>query len=84
MLAVVTGRSEDDVDEALESEGAQMCALTGSAEVWARHGVEHPMGADFTGTQDIQPQTVDEQTAERPIKSSSRWPGGAPSGQRRL
>src|SRR5262245_50856158 len=62
MLAVVTGGSEDDVDEVLESEGAKMYALTGSAEVWARHGVEHPMGADLTGGQDFQPPTVDEQT----------------------
>ncbi|HEY6645855.1 MAG TPA: LLM class flavin-dependent oxidoreductase [Mycobacterium sp.] len=62
LLAIVTGRTADDVDEALESEGAKAYALTGSAEVWARHGVEHPMGADFTGAQDIQPQTLDEQT----------------------
>jgi phthiodiolone/phenolphthiodiolone dimycocerosates ketoreductase len=63
MLAVVTGRGEDDVDEALDSEGARMYGLTGSAEIWARHGVEHPMGADFAGAQDIQPQLLDEQTA---------------------
>jgi phthiodiolone/phenolphthiodiolone dimycocerosates ketoreductase len=63
MLAVITGRSEDDVDEALESEAAKAYGLTGSAEIWARHGVEHPMGADFTGAQDIQPQLLDEQTA---------------------
>jgi phthiodiolone/phenolphthiodiolone dimycocerosates ketoreductase len=62
LLAVVTGRNEDDVDEALESESAKAYALTGSAEVWARHGVEHPMRADFTGAEDIQPQTLDEQT----------------------
>jgi phthiodiolone/phenolphthiodiolone dimycocerosates ketoreductase len=63
LLAVMTGRSADNVDEALESEGAKMYGLTGSAEMWARHGAEHPMGADFTGLQDIQPQTLDEQTA---------------------
>jgi phthiodiolone/phenolphthiodiolone dimycocerosates ketoreductase len=63
LLAVVTGRSEDDVDEALHSEATKAYGLTASAEVWARHGVEHPMGADFTGAQDIQPQTLDEQTA---------------------
>jgi phthiodiolone/phenolphthiodiolone dimycocerosates ketoreductase len=63
LLAVVTGRSDDDVDEALESVFTKAYALTGSAEVWARHGVEHPMGPDFTGAQDIQPQTLDEQTA---------------------
>jgi phthiodiolone/phenolphthiodiolone dimycocerosates ketoreductase len=40
-----------------------MYGLTASAEVWARHGAEHPMGADFTGLQDIAPQTLDEPTA---------------------
>jgi phthiodiolone/phenolphthiodiolone dimycocerosates ketoreductase len=63
MLAVVTGRSEDDVDEALDTVGVKMYGLTASAEVWARHGAEHPMGPDFTGAQDIQPQTLDEKTA---------------------
>ena len=63
MLAVMTGRTADDVEEALESEGARMYGLTGSADAWARHGAEHPMGADFTGLQDIAPQTLDEPTA---------------------
>ena len=63
LLAVVTGRSEDDVDEALDCVGAKMYGLTGSAEVWARHGAEHPMGPDFTGAQDIAPQVLDETTA---------------------
>jgi phthiodiolone/phenolphthiodiolone dimycocerosates ketoreductase len=63
LLAVVTGRTEDDVEEALDCVGAKMYGLTGSAEVWARHGVEHPMGPDFTGAQDITPQTLDETTA---------------------
>lgn len=63
LLAVVTGRTEGDVDEALESVGTKMYGLTASAEIWARHGAEHPMGSDFTGAQDIQPQTLDEKTA---------------------
>jgi phthiodiolone/phenolphthiodiolone dimycocerosates ketoreductase len=63
LLAVVTGRSEEDVDEALDSVGAKMYGLTASSEIWARHGIEHPMGPDFTGAQDIQPQTLDEETA---------------------
>ena len=33
------------------------------AEVWARHGVQHPPGADFSGVQDLIPQTIDKQTA---------------------
>ena len=40
-----------------------MYALTASAEVWSRHGVTHPLGSDFAGLQDFQPQTIDEQTA---------------------
>ncbi len=32
------------------------------AEAWARHGVRHPLGDDFTGSQDLTPQTLDEQT----------------------
>lgn len=63
MLSVMAGRNGDDVEEALDSEGAKMLALIAGADVSARHGVEHPMGADFTGAQDIQPQTIDEQTA---------------------
>ena len=63
MLAVMTGRTGDDVEEALDSEGARMYGLTGSAEVWARHGAEHPMGPDFKGLQDIAPQLLDERTA---------------------
>jgi phthiodiolone/phenolphthiodiolone dimycocerosates ketoreductase len=31
-------------------------------EVWAHHGARHPLGDDFTGVQDIIPQTLDEQT----------------------
>jgi phthiodiolone/phenolphthiodiolone dimycocerosates ketoreductase len=63
MLPVLTCRTADDVEEALESVGIRMYGLTGSAQVWARHGVEHPMGADFKGLQDIAPQTLDERTA---------------------
>jgi phthiodiolone/phenolphthiodiolone dimycocerosates ketoreductase len=62
-LAVFTGRSRDQVDEALNTDAAKMYALTVSAEVWSRHGVEHPLGSDFVGLQDFQPQTLDEQTA---------------------
>jgi phthiodiolone/phenolphthiodiolone dimycocerosates ketoreductase len=63
LLSVVTGRTHDDVDEALNCDAAKMYPITASAEVWARHGVEHPLGADFAGAQDIQPQTLDEKTA---------------------
>ena len=59
---VVTGRSPDEIDEALNSEIAKSFALNASAEIWARHGAQHPLGADFTGGQDLIPQTLDKET----------------------
>ena len=60
--AVVTGRNRDDVDEALDSVIIKTSALAAPADAWARHGVQHPLGADFSGMQDLVPQTIDEQT----------------------
>ena len=60
---VVTGRNRDDVDEALDSVIVKASALAVPAETWARHGVQHPLGADFSGVQDLIPQTMDKQTA---------------------
>jgi phthiodiolone/phenolphthiodiolone dimycocerosates ketoreductase len=60
---VVTGRSRDDVDEVLDSVVMKASALAAPAEVWARHGAAHPMGPDFSGVQDLVPQTIDQQTA---------------------
>ncbi|MDH6292813.1 phthiodiolone/phenolphthiodiolone dimycocerosates ketoreductase [Rhodococcus opacus] len=62
-LFVFTGRTRDDVDEALNSDVAKSFAFNVSAKDWARHGVQHPLGADFSGAQDLIPQTMDEQTA---------------------
>jgi phthiodiolone/phenolphthiodiolone dimycocerosates ketoreductase len=62
LLFVITGRTRDDVDEALDSDIAKSFALNASAEFWARHGVQHPLGEDFSGTQDLIPQTMDEHT----------------------
>jgi phthiodiolone/phenolphthiodiolone dimycocerosates ketoreductase len=59
---VVTGRSRDEVDDALNSDAAKAFALNIPAEMWASHGVEHPLGEDFSGAQDLVPQTLDEQT----------------------
>ena len=59
---VVTGRSRDEVDEALSSPLAKTSALNMPAEVWTRHGARHPLGDDFTGSQDITPQMLDQQT----------------------
>jgi len=63
LRAVVTGRNRDDVDEVLNSDIAKAAALVVSAEGWARHGVQHPLGADFSGAQDLIPQTIAKQTA---------------------
>jgi hypothetical protein len=50
---VITGRHQDDVDEVLNSDVAKSYALVAPGEAWARHGVEHPLGADFSGMQDL-------------------------------
>src|SRR5689334_20219489 len=60
---IVTGRSRAEVDKVIESDIAKVFALNCTAEQWARHGVEHPLGADFTGSQELIPQLIDEKTA---------------------
>jgi len=62
-LAVVTGRSRDDVDEALDSEIIKFWGLSASDEDFRRHGAQHPLGAGFSGAQDLLPFNMDEQTA---------------------
>jgi phthiodiolone/phenolphthiodiolone dimycocerosates ketoreductase len=62
-LFVVTGRTRNDVDEALDSELLRAFGLTASDEVFARHGAQHPLGAGFAGAQDLVPYGMDEQTA---------------------
>lgn len=69
---VVTGHSRDAVDEALESVAMKSFGLLIPSAEWKRHGLRHPMGDDFSGFQDIVPQTLDEQavlsyTAEVPV-----------------
>jgi phthiodiolone/phenolphthiodiolone dimycocerosates ketoreductase len=59
---VVTGASRGEVDEALGSTVQKALVLNAPAQVWARHGVRHPLGDDFTGVQDLIPQVFDEQT----------------------
>ncbi|OBB10997.1 photosystem I reaction center subunit VIII [Mycobacteriaceae bacterium 1482268.1] len=61
-LYVVTGRSRDEVDEALNSVPLKAFALLVPGEAWRQHGGRHPMGDDFGGFQDIIPQVLDEQT----------------------
>ncbi|MEZ0354441.1 LLM class flavin-dependent oxidoreductase [Mycobacterium sp. pR1184] len=60
---VVTGRSRDDVDEALDSEVVRAFGLNAPDDVFVRHGVQHPLGAGFAGAQDLVPHGWDEQTA---------------------
>ena len=54
---VVTGRSRHEVDEALESTAMKTFVLNAPAELWERHGVDHPVGHGF---QDLIPQILDE------------------------
>jgi len=62
-LFVVTGRTRDEVDEALDSEVLRVFGLNASDEVFARHGAQHPLGAGFAGAQDLVPYGMAEQTA---------------------
>ena len=67
-LFVVTGRSQQEVAETISSEAAKAFALNLPAEMWASHGVQHPLGDDFSGGQDLVPQTLDEPTVLSYIK----------------
>lgn len=62
-LFVVTGPRSDDVEEALDSELIRAFGLNAADDVFARHGTQHPLGAGFTGAQDLLPHDMDEATA---------------------
>lgn len=64
-LSVVTGRSRDEVDEALGSVGIRAWLLNASDELFGRYGAQHPLGAGFSGAQDFVPHDMDLQTALR-------------------
>ena len=49
--------------QALDSEVIRVFGLNAPDEVFARHGVQHPLGAGFAGAQDLLPHGMDEQTA---------------------
>lgn len=66
---VVTGRSRDAVEETLNSAAAKAFALIIPGQMWADHGVQHPLGRNFTGAQDLIPQKLDEQTVLSYTKS---------------
>ncbi|OMC25604.1 LLM class flavin-dependent oxidoreductase [Mycobacterium colombiense] len=59
---VVTGRNPDDIERALNSDAAKAFALIIPGQMWANHGVQHPLGREFSGAHDLVPQTLDEQT----------------------
>jgi phthiodiolone/phenolphthiodiolone dimycocerosates ketoreductase len=61
-LIMVTGRTRDDVDEAIDSPAVRSMALCVPDSDWARHGAQHPLGKGFSGLQDVLPQTMDQQT----------------------
>jgi phthiodiolone/phenolphthiodiolone dimycocerosates ketoreductase len=60
---VVTARSASVVEEILEAAAVRSYALCAPSHYWERHGAEHPIGAAFSGVQDLMPQTLDERTA---------------------
>lgn len=60
---VVTAHSARVVEEILEAPAVRSYALCAPSHYWARHGAEHPLGAEFSGVHDLLPQTMDEQTA---------------------
>ncbi|SPM34069.1 phthiodiolone/phenolphthiodiolone dimycocerosates ketoreductase, partial [Mycobacterium rhizamassiliense] len=62
-IFVITGRTRDDVDEALDSEMIRAFGLNAPDEVFGRHGLQHPLGVGFSGAQDLLPHGIDEQTA---------------------
>jgi phthiodiolone/phenolphthiodiolone dimycocerosates ketoreductase len=68
MVILITGRTRELIDEALESEVVKAGALNASDEFFALHGAQHPLGVGFSGAQDILPQDWDEQTALSYIK----------------
>ncbi|MFC9786199.1 LLM class flavin-dependent oxidoreductase [Rhodococcus sp. NPDC127528] len=61
-FAVFPARSRAEADDMMGTVGARALGLCVPAEVWARHGAEHPLGPDFSGMQDLLPQTLDEET----------------------
>src|SRR6201996_1059991 len=63
LIFVVTGRTRDDVEEALDSELVRLMALNAPDEFFSHYGAQHPLGAGFSGAQDILPHDMDEQTA---------------------
>jgi phthiodiolone/phenolphthiodiolone dimycocerosates ketoreductase len=62
-LFVITGKTRAQVDETLSSDLVKVFALQFPAARWERYGCTHPLGANFSGAQDLVPQNIDAQTA---------------------
>jgi phthiodiolone/phenolphthiodiolone dimycocerosates ketoreductase len=60
---VVTARSASVVEEILAAPVVKSYALCAPSDYWKRHGAEHPLGAGFSGVQNLFPQTMDAETA---------------------
>lgn len=61
-LSVFTADNREDLDAAMDSVAARATALCVPGSEWKRHGATHPLGEDFSGIQDVIPQTMDRQT----------------------
>ena len=95
-LFVITGRTHEDVDEAIDSQLIRAFALNAPDELFSRHGARHPMGTGFSGHRTfsrwrrqqtavlcgcIRPPVIrDGAYAEDPRKSSSRPQSGTIAG----
>lgn len=62
-MPVITGRTRDDVDEAMASPLVKSFALNASDDFYRCHGAEHPLGTGFTGALDNLPFTLDRDAA---------------------
>jgi phthiodiolone/phenolphthiodiolone dimycocerosates ketoreductase len=63
VIVRVTAPALHPIDEALDSEIIKSWGLSASDEDFRRHGAQHPLGAGFSGPQDLLPFNMDEQTA---------------------
>jgi phthiodiolone/phenolphthiodiolone dimycocerosates ketoreductase len=62
-LFVITGRTRDHVAQTLSADMIKVFTLQFPAVLWERYGLTHPLGPNFSGAQDLVPQTIDAQTA---------------------
>jgi phthiodiolone/phenolphthiodiolone dimycocerosates ketoreductase len=63
VLMAAVGNSRDAADEIVDAPLVRAMALCLPDAEWSRHGATHPLGAGFSGMQDIIPQTIDTESA---------------------